>query len=256
MRHSRVAEILASVADGGGNGGGNGNGDGNGSSLAVRLCRQCVAAVPVSGAGLALMSADGPTGVVLAATDRAARHLEELQFTMGEGPCVDASREGRPVLQPDLLVAAAHRWPEFTASALTAGVRAIFAFPLQVGAIRVGVLDLYRHTPGHLTDAQFADTLAFADAATLLLLQLQGGRDGAGQIHPQLNGVLESRAVVHQATGMISVQLGVGLGDAMLRLRAHAYAQARPVYNVAGDVVGRRLRFDDSETGHSTANPQ
>ena len=243
MRHSRVAEILASVADGGGNGGGGGgNGDGNGSSLAVRLCRQCVAAVPVSGAGLALM--------------RAARHLEELQFTMGEGPCVDASREGRPVLQPDLLVAAAHRWPEFTASALTAGVRAIFAFPLQVGAIRVGVLDLYRHTPGHLTDAQFADTLAFADAATLLLLQLQGGRDGAGQIHPQLNGVLESRAVVHQATGMISVQLGVGLGDAMLRLRAHAYAQARPVYNVAGDVVGRRLRFDDSETGHSTANPQ
>jgi GAF domain/ANTAR domain len=237
----RVTEILALLAAG----------QDRFASLPARLCQECVSTVSVTGVGLALMTAQGPNGVIVAATDGAARRMEELQFTLGEGPCVDASRSGRPVLHPDLLAAAMNRWPGFAAAALTAGVRAIFAFPLQVGAIRVGVLDLYRDTPGHLTDAQLLHALAFADAATLVLLHFQ---DGSAQ--SVLGGPLDGMARVHQATGMISVQLGVSLAEALLRLRAHAYGQDRPVADVAADVVGRRIRFDDSETGHSTEHPQ
>lgn len=241
MSTDRVTEILTLLAAG----------QNQLDSLPARLCQECVSAVSVTGVGLALMTAQGPSGVIVAATDGAARRLEELQFTLGEGPCVDASRSGRPVLNPDLLVAAMNRWPGFVTAALTAGVRSIFAFPLQVGAIRVGVLDLYRDTPGHLTDAQLLDALAFADAATLVLLHFQDGTVG-DQTQPMLNAPLDGVARVHQATGMISVQLGVSLAEALLRLRARAYGQSRPVADVAADVVGRRMRFDDGESAHST----
>ncbi|HEV2783077.1 MAG TPA: GAF and ANTAR domain-containing protein [Actinophytocola sp.] len=237
VHDARVSEILSLVvADGG-----------QDASLPVRLSVRCLSALPVSGVGVALMTDDGPSGVVLAATDGRARHLEELQFALGEGPCVEASRSGRPVLQPDLLATGPARWPGFAAAALDARISAIFAFPLQVGAIRVGVLDLYRDTPGQLETAELADALAFADAATVVVLHLQD-TDGSGG-HPALAGPIDSRAEIHQATGMIAVQLGVGLAEALLRLRAHAYAGGRPVADVAADVVNRRLRFDDSASG-------
>jgi hypothetical protein len=152
------------------------------------------------------------------------------------------------VLEPDLAVTAPARWPGFLGAVLEVGIRAVFAFPLRVGAIRVGVIDLYRDAPGHLNLVEMAEALAFAEAATLVLLYLQDhtSPDGA---HSVLLERIDSRAVVHQATGMITVQLGVSLAEALLRLRAHAYAAGRPVADVATDVVGRRLRFDGSEPG-------
>lgn len=194
------------------------------------------------------MTDDGPSGVVLAATDGRARQLEELQFALGEGPCVEASSSGRPVLQPDLATAGSAQWPRFGAAALDAGVHAIFAFPLRVGATRVGVLDLYRDTPGPLSAADLADALAFADAATVVVLDLQD-HDGHGGGSAALTGPIDSQAVIHQATGMITIQLGINLGEALLRLRAHAYATGQTVSAVAADVVNRRLHFDDSESG-------
>ena len=135
MASVRVAEILAAVRAG----------SPNGSGMPGDLVRACARSLPVSGVGLALMTPKGPAGTV-AATDGAALELEELQFTLGEGPCVDASSSGRPVLQPDLAATGPHRWPVFAGGALAAGVAAVFAFPLRVGAIHVGVLDLYRVT--------------------------------------------------------------------------------------------------------------
>ncbi len=161
---------------------------------------------------------------------------------------MEASRSGRPVLEPDLTTAGPARWPGFGMAVLDAGVRAIFAFPLRVGAIRVGVLDLYRDTPGHLTILELAEALAFADAATVVVLHLQDHAEEDGA-RAALIGPIDSRAAVHQATGMIAIQLGAGLAEALLRLRAHAYAMARPVSDVAADVVGRRLRFNDSQSG-------
>ncbi len=236
MRNPRVAEILSVLANGG-----------EQVSLSTRLCAACLSALPVSGVGAALMTADGPSGVVLAATDERARQLEELQFALGEGPCVEASGGGRPVLEPDLLVAGSPRWPRFGAAALAAGVQAVFAFPLRVGAIRVGVLDLYRDSPGLLAGPDLVEALAFADAATAVVLHLQDGDGG-----PALTALIDGRAEVHQATGMITIQLGVGLAEALLRLRAHAYATGRTVSAIAADVVGRRMFFDDSESGGTT----
>lgn len=232
MRDSRVTEILSGLADD------------ERVSLPSQLCAACLSALPVSGVGAALMTADGPSGVVLAATDERARHMEELQFALGEGPCVEASDEGRPVLEPDLMADGSLRWPRFGAAVLDAGVRAVFAFPLRVGAIRVGVLDLHRDTPGPLTAAELGEASAFAAAVTEVVLDLQDNDDTGSALADRL----DSRAEVHQATGMIMVQLGISLSEALLRLRAHAYATGRTVPAVAADVVSRRMVFDDSGT--------
>jgi GAF domain len=216
--------------------------------LPQRLVEACAAALPVSGVGLIVMTDSGP-GSILAATDGAARVMEELQFTLGEGPCVDASRERRPVLQPDLEHTAPQRWPAFAAGALDAGIRAIFALPLQVGGIPVGVLDLYRDTDGTLEDAELAEALAFADAATTVLLHLHTG-SGPNRMHPGLVALVENRAEVHQATGMVSVQAVLGLAEALLLLRAHAYSAERPILDVARDVLARILRFAPEDDHH------
>jgi GAF domain len=213
----------------------------NGLSLPQRLVELCSAALPVTGVGLIVMTDEGP-GAMLAATDGAARVMEELQFTLGEGPCVDASRLRRPVLQPELSRTAPPRWPGFASGALEVGIRAIFAFPLQVGGIRVGVLDLYRDAEGILDDAQLAEALAFADAALTILLHLPTGV-GPEDMHPGLVALVENRAEVHQATGIVSVQAALGLAEALLLIRAHAFAVDRSMLDVARDVIGRVLRF-------------
>jgi hypothetical protein len=211
-------------------------------TLLKHLCHDCADALPVTGAGLALMNDAGHQGVV-AATDGPARVMEELQFTLGEGPCIDASLARRPVLQPDLASTAVARWPGFGPEALKAGIAAIFAFPLHVGAIRIGILDLYRDTPGSLDPGVLAEALAYADAAVLILLHLQSQMPPEGGLHPQLADPLENRAEVHQATGVISVVAAVSLADALLLLRAHAYASQQPVLQVARDVIAGTLRI-------------
>ena len=148
--------------------------------------------------------------------------LEELQFTTGEGPGAGEFGLGSPVLVADLGSAAA-RWPGFAPEAVAAGARAMFAVPLQAGAIRVGVLSLYRALPGPLGAGELADVLVFADIALQLLLDAAAGISGSPGYGP-LDGLSDRRAVVYQATGMISVQLGVSLEEALARLRAHAFA--------------------------------
>ena len=227
MASIRVAEILrAAWAE-----------SPDGTGLPTSLAAACVRSLPVSGVGLALMTDDGPAGII-AATDGAAMELEELQFTLGEGPCVDASQTGRPVLQPDLARKAPPRWPGFAGGALEAGVRAVFAFPLRVGAIRLGVLDLYRDRAGPLSTDELAEALSFADAATLLLLHAQAGSAASGAVP-----VLDDRAEVHQATGVVSVQAGVGLAEALVLLRARAFAEQQPLGDLARNVLSGTVDF-------------
>jgi hypothetical protein len=178
----------------------------------------------------------------LFASDELSARLEELQFTAGEGPGEEDFRLGSPVLIADLESAAA-RWPGFVPEAVAAGARAMFALPLQAGAIRVGVLSLYRALPGPLSAGELADVLVFADIALHLLLDASSGISGSSGYRP-LDGLPDRRAVVYQATGMISVQLDVSLEEALARLRAYAFAASAAVGDVAGDVVSRRLRFE------------
>lgn len=236
MPGSNVARILAMVlaADR--------RGEGPGASLPQRLCTACAAALPVSGVGMALMTKEGSAGLV-AATDGPATTMEELQFTLGEGPCVDASRDGRRVLQPELRRTAVSRWPGFGPAALDAGIEAIFAFPLLVGGIRLGVLDLYRDTRGALTSSQMTKALGYADAAIRVLQHLQDQMPRGGGLHPDLTDPDGNRARVHQATGMVTVQAAVGLTEALLLLRARAYSTGRSINDIAEDVLDRTLHF-------------
>lgn len=242
MPNAAVREILATIGDG----------DAATTTIAERLCRLATARLDIEGAGLSLISVEGGHGIV-AATGGPAYEMEELQFATGEGPCVDASRSGRPVLQPDLMATGTQRWPGFGPAALGLGMRAVFAFPLQIGAVRIGALDLYRASAGRLTAAELAQALSFADAAMMLLLHMQE-RTHTGAVSEALLGDLDLRAEVHQATGMISAQLDVRIGEALLRLRAHAYAEGRSVSALASDVVSRRLRFVVDDNGDATTD--
>ena len=215
----------------------------DGTGFGTRLSEACVDVVGVTGAGIMLMI-DEHNLASLANSDRVSGVVEELQFTFGEGPCVDAYRTGRPVLERDLAHPVMLRWPAFSAAALDAGVLAIFGFPLQIGAVRLGALDLYCDHPGDLDRDQLSDALVLADAVTHELLAVQASAE-PGVLGAGLEDVTNLRVAVHQASGMVSVQLNIPIGDALVRLRAYAYAEGRPINDVARDVVARRLRLDE-----------
>jgi hypothetical protein len=215
--------------------------EGDGPVSIAALCRAAVLALGVDGASVT--AAGGAVArEPLFASDLVSARLEELQFTLGEGPGTDEFRLGSPTLIPDLASAAA-RWPGFVPAAVAAGARAIFSFPLQAGAIGVGALSLYRAKPGSLAAEELADVLVFADVALRLMLDASSGVTGSPGYRP-LDGLSDARAEVHQATGMISVQLGVSLEEAFVRLRARAFASNAALADVAGAVVNRELRFD------------
>lgn len=217
------------------------SGDGPGLAGGTRrLCSAAARALSASGAGLTVMVKDGIRAVT-AASDPATERLEELQLTLGEGPCVDAFASRRPVLIPDLTTALA-RWPVYAPAAYTSGVRAVFAFPLQVGAARLGMFDLFRTAPGMLTPDELSLALTFAEVAVATLID-KHEHASAAQAGGWLDDPLGSRAELFQAQGMVMAQLGSNLAEAMARMRAHAYTHDRRLGEVAQDIVARRLTF-------------
>ena len=138
MAGERLARILAELA---------------GAGSSARLCEVGSNVVGVSGAGVMLMAGDVPRGS-LCTTNDVSRTIEELQFTLGEGPCVDAYRQDEVVAEPDLADPALPRWMAFSPRAVEAGARAVFGFPLRVGSVRLGALNLYQDRPGSLSDDQ------------------------------------------------------------------------------------------------------
>jgi hypothetical protein len=217
-------------------------GQGDTAGLLKRLCGAAVQTLSASGAGVAVMTDDGVRGVG-AASDPGSERLEELQFTLGEGPCVDAYALRRPVLVPDLADGAMARWPAYAPAVHQRGVRAMFAFPLQVGAARLGVLDVFRDRAGALTSDELRQGVLLAEVTVAALLD-QHDQDGGDAPLDELGEAVEGRAELFQAQGMVMVQLGVSIGEAMARMRAYAYAQDRRLSDVARDVVARRLCFD------------
>jgi hypothetical protein len=219
---------------------------------AADVCQAAVAAVEVTGAWL-LAARGAEPGHLMWVTDEGSELLAELQLTLGEGPGPDAAAFGEVVLASDLgQPEADRRWPVFAPAARGAGVAAIFAFPLQEGAIRAGIIGLYRTEAGPLSGFQLGDALLLADTATLLLLAEadQPASDaaapawvpgsGPGGQTPELS---RHRAEIDQATGMLTEQLGVSIAEAFIRLRAYAYAHDRRLSELARDIVARRLRL-------------
>jgi hypothetical protein len=205
------------------------------------VCAAVVPGVQVTGAWLSA-ARGAEAGHLMRVTNDVSERLAELQLTLGEGPSLDASASGNPALASDLADGeAGFRWPAFTPAAYAVGAAAVFAFPLAIGAIRAGVLGLYRDRAGPLSDFQLGDALVFADTATLLLLDAQErAATGPGG---QPAGLALHRAEIDQATGMLTEQLGVSITDAFTRLRAYAYANDLRLADVARDIVGHRLRL-------------
>ncbi len=216
-------------------------------ALAEQICRACVDGLDIDGAAMSLLTAS-TLRETLYATDATADHLEDLQFSLGEGACVDAATSGRAVLVPDTTdPARTGRWPVYAAAVYEAGIGAVFAFPLQWGAINLGVLDLYRHAPGPLEAAQLRDAHSAAEAAALMLLGLRTDPDPDGDLDGDAawDRSWSRRAEIHQATGMIVAQLRISPTDAFARLRAHAFTTGVGLGEVARDVVARRLSFTE-----------
>jgi GAF domain-containing protein len=211
------------------------------------LCVASADVARVSGAGVVLIMHGRTLGTVCA-SDRRAEAVEEVQFMLGEGPCTDAFRTRQPVLVADLAADAPGRWPGFRERALEAGIHAAFGFPIMVGRVCIGALNLYGDRTGALSDEQVADAVAVAHVAGRQVLEWQSVA-GVGSLARQLEHLPLNRAIVHQATGMVAVQASVSLGDAVTLLRAYAFSTDRPVADVAADVVGRELRFDDDPPG-------
>ena len=206
-----------------------------------RLCEVCADVTGMSGAGIMLMAGDVPRGSVCT-TDNVSDRIEQLQYMLGEGPCVDAYHQDRPVLEPDLGDPSMTRWTAFRGPALAAGARAVFGFPMQVGAVRLGALNFYRDQPGPLTADQHADALVMAGVAARAVLAMQADAS-PGALAAEMEAGSDFHFVVHQAAGMVAAQLDVTLTEALIRLRAYAFANDHLLTEVAEDVVARRLRF-------------
>jgi hypothetical protein len=225
----RLHRILAALSAGG---------DGWSSA---RFTRACPGIVGVTGAGVMLMSGDIPRGS-LGTTDQVSYLIEDLQYTLGEGPCVDAYQQGTVVAEPDLADPAIGRWPAFTPPAVQAGARAIFGFPLRVGTVRLGALNLYRDWPGPLTGDQHADALVVADVTARWVLEAQAGAPPE-VVAEELELGADFHFAVHNAAGIVSVQEGISVTEALIRLRAFAFSSNRLLADVAQDVIDRRLRL-------------
>jgi hypothetical protein len=218
-------------------------------ALAGLICQACVDGLDVDGAALSLFTASAASHT-LHATDATAQLLEDLQFALNEGICIEAATTGAPVFVDDLGDPGhAARWPAFAAAVREqTDVRAVFALPLRWGTTNLGVLDLYRRVPVGLSDEQRRDALAAAYTAAMMMLTLRtdsGGRNGRNG--SWLDPVVASRAEVHQATGMVMAQLDLPPADALARMRGRAFATQRLLVEVARDVVARRLDFTDEK---------
>jgi GAF domain-containing protein len=135
------------------------------------------------------------------------------------------------------------RWAEYSRAAEQVGVRAVYAFPLRIGAAKVGLLTLYRGSPHRLTSSDLVTCHGVAEAVTQVLVGLQSGAH-AETLAAALEDGAAFRSVVHQATGVLAGRLGCSLEEAVVRLRGTAFAADRTLPEVAADVVAGRLRIE------------
>ena len=139
-----------------------------------RLVDRIVEVMPITSAGVTLIT-EGSTPHYIAASNDAARRYERLQSEVSQGPCYEAFHTGAPVSVPDLTID--ERFPQFSPAAAAAGLAAVFTFPLCHGEERFGALDLYRDTPGPIGPGSMVAAQTLADVAAALLLNAQARQE-------------------------------------------------------------------------------
>ena len=204
----------------------------------ARICSLAAKELGLSGVALTVMTEAGAQAVVADSEPRS-RTLEQLTFTLGEGPALDAFTYGRPVLVPDVEVAF-RRWPGWASAALELGAGATFSFPVQLGAVRFGVLTAHSTEPRELDGKEVRRCLLLAEIATDQLLA-SSTSGGAHTPDPDLQQALHLRSEIYQAQGMVMVALDVSLAEALTRMRAHAFATGRDLAEVALGIIGGSL---------------
>jgi GAF domain-containing protein len=206
------------------------------------VCEVATQLTGCTGACIMLLSDDQSKGS-LCRTDDEAAFIEDSQYTLGEGPSIDAYLTGRSVHVDSFTSLMPPRWPVFTPLAIERGIEAIFAFPVRIGAVRLGALNVYRTSPGALSTDQRSDALVLADVAARTIVALQAYA-APGALASEIEEGANFHFVVHQSAGMLSEQLGISVQDALIRIRARAFTDNRPIDDVAADIVRRELRFE------------
>jgi GAF domain-containing protein/ANTAR domain-containing protein len=218
-----------------------------GLAAADSLCEACVMLFGIDAAALSLVFSGVASGT-FGSSDAAARAYDELQFTIGEGPCLDSVATRGPILIADLDKPSNVRWPLYRPALLGYKIRSVFAIPVVVAGEFVGALDLFRIQPGELPSDELAGAVIAAELAGAPLLDLMDSDMRAAISDPSSSSWADfnalSRTEVSQATGMLVAQMEVEPAEALVRLRAHAYATSRSVTDVARDILDRRLRLD------------
>lgn len=224
---------------------------------ADRLCEACVELLHVDGASVSYMG-DGTMQGTFGSSGELSRTLDELQFTYGEGPCLDAVSQRRPVLVPHVDGPVEDRWPALTQAILGHGIHAVFALPVSIASTPIGALDLYRRSSGRLDDAAMTGGRFAARLAALPLLDLmtadtdwQSAAEGRGSWE-QIESL--ERVEVYQATGMIIAALDVSPADALVRLRAHAISRGLTASVVAFQILERRLVLEKDDWHEADGN--
>ncbi len=218
-------------------------------TLISALCATCV---DLLGLPAQVTACNRPSGDLygLGVSNTVMAEIQEFERTLGEDPCVDAWMSGAPVSERDLAHPAdPGRWLAFTAAALRVGARASFGYPLQVGTTRLGALNLYSMQPGVVSEAHPETALVLAELTTHIVVSDLTAATPDSLLR-EVRQIGPNQLEVHQATGMISVQLSITIPNALTRLRAHAYAENRSIGAVAADVVARRLRSKQPEPDH------
>lgn len=191
---------------------------------------------------------DGANSGTLGSSSAHAKACDELQFTLGEGPCIESVTLRAPVMITDLADPNDRRWPIYGPAMLDLKIRGVYAMPVVVAGEYVGALDLFRFLPGRLGAAHLSGAILAAELAGIPLLDLLDGDLQAAATDPTSNAWSEfnalSRAEVSQATGMLVAQLGIEPAAALLRLRAYAYATGSAPTDVARDILERRLKLE------------
>lgn len=218
-----------------------------GTDAADRLCEACVGLLDIDAAAISLVF-DGASGGTLGASGSPARMYDELQFTFGEGPCLDSVTRRMPILVVDLEHPGEARWPAYGPAMLAHQIRGVCAIPIVVAGEFVGALDLFRAQPGELPREELAGAIAAAELAGIPVLDLLDADLQAAVGDPNSNAWVElnklSRTEVSQATGMLVAQLEIEPAEALVRLRAHAFATGRSATDVARDILDRRLKLE------------
>jgi hypothetical protein len=204
------------------------------------LCAAARAMLAADGASLCLAGDEDHT--VIGVDPASIGPLADGPSEDGYGPCLDAVRTGRVVIGSDLSAGAVARWPAVANRATSLGYRSLCAWPLQLGAIRLGALTVFLSDRLSLDEQDMQRGSSFALAATELVL-LTNDPSSPSSIAAILDGATERRAVVHQATGMVSAQLDVGLADALSVLRARAWSEGQSIADLARAVVARERRL-------------